>query len=152
MVYFYSCLCFLLQSAQRIMIVTMDFCAEVALAVSYYHFPFFNFLIEIYSHIFSGIDECSPKSSNWDGYKVFCCTSEQPCGELQGGCITDDQCDASLICTNSPYACQGFATASGERCCATSYYGKNTFKIRLFDSIYRIHSISTLSDVEVFYI
>ena len=73
--------------------------------------------MRMYCHIFAVSAKCSPKSSKWEGYNKTCCTTSHPCGEKQGGCLSDDQCSGYLTCSASVSSCVGFATGSGEKCC-----------------------------------
>ena len=52
--------------------------------------------------------------TNESNYNGMCCTAEDPCGVLQGGCETDDECFDNLECIvdtcglniNGPKCCQ----------------------------------------------
>ena len=46
---------------------------------------------------------------------MTCCTPNEPCGILQGGCNTDEDCFANLECV--PDTC-GLAM-NGTKCCQT---------------------------------
>ena len=103
----------------------------------------------IYQHVTTGIDDCHPKSPNWIRYNEDCCTYSDPCNEAEGGCTSDGHCEGDLVCSASPYDCNGFDTAAGELCCHT-HSGERRYRIIVILCLLGLHILSFLAQNFVF--
>ena len=81
-------------------------------------------IYELYCKLqFIIIGDCSTPHS------VTCCTDASPCNENEGGCYSNDQCQAGLICDTANDCSSNFGHNFLVHCCQIGQGGTYAFGI-----------------------
>ena len=85
--------------------------------------------------IYKNNPNCFP--TNETIYNSTCCSTGSPCGILQGGCESHDDCFDNLECVSDNCG----LNINGTKCCQAPgrepglyFYMKNTFMVRLYSN------------------